>query len=1081
MEKKTNRFHLSKKMLTGTTLFFASMGMVSANPSDLGSSLPKSDLIVVSPQQSKITVSGIIEEQLGPVIGASVVEKGTSNGVITDMDGKFSLTVSPNAILVISYVGYVEQQIPVKNQKSFKILLKEDTQALDEVVVVGYGTQKKVNLTGSVSTINVSELAESRPITNVSQALAGMAAGVSVSSNSNQPGNDNADIKVRGQGTLNSSSPLIIIDGVEAGINTVNPQDIETMTVLKDAASASIYGSRAANGVILITTKQGKTGSLKLEYNGYVSFASIRKTLEPVSNYADYMELVNEGYTNSGLGTIFSQENIDAWRNDAGRNPLMYPNTNWIEETFKSSTATNHVVSMSGGSEKIHFYGSFGYSNTPGVLANSDYTKYNGRLNLDANIKPWLKLGMQVNGYVSDMGPAAKYADSGTVVDDIFTYASATTPGMVFQAPDGRFGAMNNPEDDAQAASNNPLARAAKIAGNIRKNNLRARFVGTLTPMKGLSLTASYSYELMDESRERKPLFIDQWNFQTETVTWSNKGKTSIMNYNGKIERYFSDAVLRYDSKFLNNKLGLNFMVGASQELYRSKNFSATKYDLIDLNLGVINGATGEASASGSMLEWAMHSYFGRINLNWTDKYLLEFNLRADGSSRFLPGKRWGYFPSGSAAWRIDQEAFMEGLVNKGLSNLKLRLSYGALGNNSVGNYDALALYSNKDNTSSKNLLSYVLNNSLATGLAQAVIANPELTWETTNVADIGLDFGLFSNRLTGTIDYFNKRTTGILINLPAPDVHGIASIPKVNSATVTNQGFEFAVGWQDQIKDFTYGINANFTYVKNEVNKFKGKGEGGKSISGANLIWEGHSINSQYLLRVDRLIQTDEDMKLVQQLIDNAPMDPTTNKKINPFAAFGTPQKGDLLYKDVNGPDGVPDGIINNYDKEIVSDGPNPKYLFGINLNAAWKGFDFSILMQGSMGAKVYWQELAYNTPTVRKGYQINKEVADGRWYEGRTDATFPRLVEYNSSKLNQQQSDFYLQNKDFLKIRNIQLGYTLPKAWTTACQIERIRIYGSLENFFTFTNYKGFDPEVSGMKYPSMRQAVVGLNVTF
>lgn len=1082
MEKKMNRFHLSKKMFAGTTLFLcASMSMASTVPSDIGPSLLKSDFIVTSPQQAKITVSGMVEDQFGAIIGASVVEKGTANGTITDIDGKFSLEVSPNATLVISYIGYVEQRIPVKNQKNIKVLLKEDTQTLEEVVVVGYGTQKKVNLTGSVSTINVSELAESRPITNVSQALAGMAAGVSVASGNNQPGNDNAEIKVRGQGTLNSSSPLIIIDGVEAGINTVNPQDIETMTVLKDAASASIYGSRAANGVILITTKQGKTGSLKLEYNGYVSFASIRKTLEPVSNYADYMELVNEGYTNSDLGTIFSPETIKTWRDDAGKNPLMYPNTNWIEETFKPSTATNHVVSMSGGSEKIRFYSSFGYSDTPGVMPNSGYTKYSGRLNLDADVKPWLKLGVQLNGYVSDMGPAGKYSDSGTVIDDIFTYASATTPGMVFEAPDGRLGAMNNPEDDAQSAVNNPIARAKRIQGNIRKNNLRARFVGTLKPMEGLSLTASYSYELMDESRESKPVFLDQWNFQTETVTYSNKGKTNIKNYDGKVERYFNDVVLRYDTKLFNDNLGLNFMAGASQELYRSKNFSATKYDLIDLSLGVINGATGDTNASGSMTEWAMHSYFGRINLNWKDRYLFEFNLRSDGSSRFLSNKRWGYFPSGSAAWRIDQESFMEGLVSKGLSSLKFRVSYGALGNNSVGNYDALSLYANKDNTTNKNILNYVLNNALVTGLAQAVIANPELTWETTKVADVGIDFGFFGNRLTGTIDYFNKRTTGILINLPAPDVHGIASIPKVNSATVTNQGFEFTAGWQDNIKDFSYGINANFTYVTNKVNKFKGTGEGGKSISGANLIWEGHSINSQYLLRVDRLLQTDDDMKLVQQIIDNAPTDPSTGKKVNPFAAFGTPQKGDLLYKDVSGPDGKPDGIINNYDKEIVSDGPNPKYMLGLNLNAAWKGFDISILMQGSLGAKVYWQSLAYNTPTVRKGYQINKEVADGRWYEGRTDATYPRLMEYNSSKLNQQTSDFYLQNKNFLKIRNIQLGYTLPKAWTNACQIERVRIYGSLENFFTFTSYKGFDPEVDGMKYPSMKQAVVGLNVTF
>lgn len=1070
--EKANYFRLSRKTLAGTVLMLVSACMVSASPLKKQGLTPAPDLIIMSPQQVMVAVIGKIEDQSGPIAGASVVEKGTTNGVISDIDGNFKLTVSPKSVLVISFVGYIEQQITVGSQRAFNIMLKEDTKQLEEVVVVGYGTQKKANLSGSVSTINVSELAEGRPVNNVSQALAGMAAGVTVTSSNNQPGNDNADIKVRGQGTLNSSSPLVVIDGVEASINTVLPQDIETMTVLKDASSAAIYGSRAANGVILITTKQGKAGKLKLEYNGYVSFASIRKTLTPVSNYADYMELVNEGYANSNLPTIFSQASIDTWRKDAGKNPLLYPNTDWIDTTFSTSTATNHVVSISGGGDQFHFYSSFGYSNTPGVMANAGYTKYSGRLNMDADVKSWLNLGIQVNGYLSDMEPGARYASSGTVIDDVFAYASATTPSMVFQAPDGRFGGIQNPEDDAQANANNPLKRAYGFTGNIRKNNLRARFFGTLKPLKGLSVTASYSYELLDEERTRKPDYLDSWNFLTETPI-SSKGKTYIYNYDGKVERYFNDIVLHYGSKFLGDKLNFNFMAGASQELYRSKNFATTKYDLVDTSLGVINAATGDASSSGSLTEWAMHSYFGRINLGWADKYLAEFNLRADGSSRFVSGKRWGVFPSGSVAWRIDQEAFMENMVYKGLSSLKLRASYGSLGNNSVGNYDALPLYSNKD--AGGNILSYVLNNGLAIGLAQADIANSGLTWETTKVADVGLDFGLLNNRLTGTVDYFNKRTTGILISLPAPSVHGIASIPKMNSATVTNQGVEVTLGWQNKVKDFSYGINTNFTYVKNIVNKFKGKDEDGQSLSGANLIWEGHAINSQYLLRVDRILQTDEDMALVQKMIDNAPIDKATGKRVNPFAAFGTPQKGDLLYRDVNG-----DGLVNNLDKQIVSDGPNPTYLFGLTLNAAWKGLDLSLLLQGSMGAKVYWQSTAYNTPTVRYGYQINKEVADGRWQEGRTDASYPRLLQY-SDKRNQQLSDFYLQDKNFLKIRNLQLGYTVPESWVNACAIEKVRIYAGLENFFTFTSYKGFDPEVSGLNYPTMKQAVVGFNVIF
>ena len=510
-------------------------------------------------------------------------------------------------------------------------------------------------------------------------------------------------------------------------------------------------------------------------------------------------------------------------------------------------------------------------------------------------------------------------------------------------------------------------------------------------------------------------------------------------------------------------------MLGASQELYRFKNFYASRQDMIDLSMNSLNGATGLSNSGGDRTEWAMRSYFSRLNLNWQDKYLFEFNLRADGSSRFQADKRWGYFPSASAAWRIDQEKFMESAFNNQLSNLKLRVSYGALGNNSVGNYDSQALYTSNDGQ-----FNYSLANTLVPGMAMAAIPNRRLTWETTKVFDVGFDFGFLGNRLTGTFDYFNKRTTDILINLPAPGVHGTTSIPKVNSAIVTNNGVEFTLGWQDKVSDFSYGATANFTYITNKVNKFKGTDKGGMAINGSNLIWEGHSINSQYLLRVDRILQTDEDMQLVQKMIDNAPVDEHGNK-VNPFAAFGKPQKGDFLYKDINN-----DGIIDNNDKEIVSDGPNPKFLFGLNLNAAWKGFDLSALIQGSFGAKVFWKDMAYNTPTVRKGYQLNKEVAEGSWTEGRTDATYPRLLNYEDN-INTQMSDFYLQNKSFVKIRNIQLGYTLPKLFTTKMGIERVRIYGSLENFFTFTRYKGFDPEVSGMAYPSMKQAVVGINVSF
>lgn len=594
---------------------------------------------------------------------------------------------------------------------------------------------------------------------------------------------------------------------------------------------------------------------------------------------------------------------------------------------------------------------------------------------------------------------------------------------------------------------------------------MRARFFGTLKPFKGFSITASYTYEFLDEDRSRKPVFIDSWNFQTNTITATTRGRTSLYNYDGKTQRFFGDVVARYESRFANDRLGLNAMLGASQERYYTHNFSASKYDLIDLSLNVMNAAIGEASASGSSAEWAMRSFFGRVNLDWENKYLLELNLRADQSSRFLSNKRTGYFPSASVAWRMEQEPFMANLVEKGLSNLKLRLSYGSLGNNSVGNYDALATYANRP--SSGTAYNYVLNNALVLGLAQARLANPELTWESTYMTNVGVDFGFLNNRLTGTVDYFHKRTKDILINLPAPMVHGTATIPKQNSATVTNQGVELTLGWQDKVGDFSYGVSGNFTYVKNIVNKYKGTDKGGMTISGANVIWEGRPINAQYLLQVDRIIQTDEDLAIVKDMLAKNP---------NAFDAFGTPQKGDFLYKDVDG-----NGVIDLNDRSIVSDGPNPKFQFGLNLNAAWKGIDFSILFQGQAGAEIYWQNDLVNTSSVRQGYQLNKEVCDGRWYEGRTDATYPRLLEYQDQR-NKQVSDFYLENLSFLKIRNIQLGYTLPKAWTNKLTLDRIRVYASMENFFTFTSFRGFDPELGAdLSYPAMKNMVVGINVTF
>lgn len=1054
---------LPKRIVLGASLAFIAAGALGATGHD--STSPHADVVAGIMQQK--TIRGKVVDALGePVIGANVIVKGSVNGVITDVDGNFTLIdVAPGDVIQISYIGYLTKEVKVTNALTeLNVTLKEDAQALEEVVVVGYGSEKKVNLTGSVANVNIAELSESRPITDVSQGLAGMAAGVQVTSGSNKPGDNTATIMIRGQGTLNNAAPLVIIDGVEGALSSVHPQDIESLSVLKDAASAAIYGSRAANGVILITTRAGKQGKVKVEYNGYLSWESAGKTFDLVSNYADYMELINEGFTNSNLPTTYSAGSIDLWRENAGKDALKYPNTNLMDAMFKTSLSNNHTVSVSGGSEKIRFYTSFGFLDNPGVMENSGYKKTQARVNLDVDVASWLKIGTNLNGYVA-------FTEPGTdKMKDIFTYAAATSPGMIFRAPDGRFGATNNGEDDPQNAANNPLYRLYKTDGENQDRYMKARFYGTLTPVKGLTLTGSFNYMFRDKTSDSKPVFIEQWNFQNETVTSTGVGKTSYMNSDYKWNDYLMDVTAAYQNKV--SRLEYSVMAGASQELFRYKWFKTTKQDLIDTGLGSLDGAVGAASSSGNTVEWVMRSYFGRIKLNWDNKYLVEANLRADGSSRFLKGNRWGYFPSASAAWRISEEPFVKDLAEKvTLSNLKLRASYGMLGNNALrsknadieGNYDAQALYGASN---------YVLNNNVVTGLAMLAIPNAGLTWEKTKIFNAALDFGFLDNRLTGTLEYFHKKTEDILIDLPAPLVNGNASIPRQNAGVVVNKGVEISLGWQDRIKDFSYYVNGNVTFLKNRVTKFKGEES---AITNADMIKEGYPINVQYGYVVDRIIQTEEDLAYVQQLIENTPIDPATGKPKKTFPS-NTPQLGDLLYRDMNG-----DGVINDDDRRIIGNGATPKCTFGLNLGGAYKGFDFSVLLQGVTGVETYWLD-NYFRPSVRHSYQLNKKIADGRWHEGITPgaARYPRLLEFNDNR-NTLISDFWVQNRSFLKIKNVQLGYSFTRAAFPSLPVDRIRIYGSLENFFTFTKYDGLDPEVSGVDYPAMKQAVVGINLSF
>lgn len=1005
--------------------------------------------------QERVSVQGTVTDTQGqPLPGANIRVKSTGQLVSTDMGGQFSVSALPSDELTVTLLGYADKTEPVNNRTVLFIQLETVTAALEEVVVVGFGTQRKENLTGAVASISMAERSKGRPITSLSAGLAGLASGLYVNQGNGRPGGDGATLRIRGQGTLNSSSPLVIIDGAVGDMNLLNPQDVESISVLKDAASAAIYGSRAANGVILITTKQGKSGDFRVNYNMHLSNTRPSNIIRMVSNYANYMELINEGYRNSdpNANPVFSQNMIDLWRQHEGVDPLKYPNTDWVAEVFKPNLQQNHDISFSGGSSNVSYFGSFSYLNHPGIIERSGYQRYTGRINLEAKVKSWITLGTNLNGLFAK-------TDVGTdVLDDVFTYAAASTPGIVLRAPDGRFGSPNNPEDDPSV--NNVLHRLYGKKGDIRENRLNARFYGKVQPIKEIVVEGSFNYTFRDRFRYEQPEFYDRWNFLTNTVVSAGTGRTSVTNRNDKNLQYYMDGIIRFDKAVFNDQLQINAMVGASQEYYKDHWFSALKRDLIDPSLTVIDAATMDPVAGGNASDWAMRSYFGRVNLAWNGKYLFEANLRRDGTSRFAAGAgRWGWFPSFSAGWRISEESFFnENWVNE----LKIRASYGSLGNNAIGNYEYLAVYSPAN---------YILNNTLYVGFAQTALSNAALTWESTYITNIGIDFGLFSNRLTGVLDIFDKTTKNILIDLPAPLVVGNASIPKQNSAQVRNRGIEVTLNYRNQTAGgFTYEIGGNFTFVDNKVTKYKG---GERTLSGSNLIQEGYAINTQYVLIVDRIIQTEADLQRVQSMIDNAPVN-ENGQKINPFASFGRPGMGDFLYKDLND-----DGIINDEDRTTIGHGTAPRYSFGLNLAFDYKGFDFSALLQGNAGLKAIWRD-GYHTTGVRWGYQLNQDVVDGRWYPGRTDAKYPRLLVYTDNR-NLQNSDFWLQDKSFLRVRNLQLGYTLPRSITAKARISTLRIYGSLENYFTFTSYTGFDPEVSGTNYPTLKHALFGINITF
>jgi len=984
-------------------------------------------------QPAKIVKGTVTDSNHEPLIGASVIVKGSSEGVITGNDGEFELYAAPGSVLVVSYMGFHDSEITVGSSSTYNVVLAEDAEYLEDVVVIGFGTVKKANLTGSVSAVKFDEKMTSRASLSLASALTGMNAGLNIAQTTGTPGSEGFSILVRGQGTMNDSSPLVLIDGIPGAINDVNPADVESVSVLKDAASAAIYGSRAANGVILITTKKGGEGKFEVVYNGYAGFESAANKIDFISDMATHMELVNE----SEGREKYPQAQIDQWRTESAKGNPLYPNTNWYDEMLNTSIVQEHTLAVRGGTQRSNIAMSLGYLNNDGIIDNSGFTKYSFRMNANTKVTDWLELGGNVYGFWSDRDPID--------VSAFFSSIRNTVPGVTPKAEDGRYGG-NMFQDMVQVS--NPRAIVDNVRGNYERQKVGAKFYSKVSFLKYFQWETSIGGDFDNRRNWEYTRPYSLWNFQTEVETPSSASVDQLLNSSIRYYTTVVNSLVRFNATVAKNH-HVAALVGYDQQYNRMDNFNATKQDVLgDDQLYVMNAASEMFSIKGNATDDALQSYFGRINYDYKGKYLLEANARYDGSSRFARENRWGFFPSFSAGWRITEEAFAAPLKTV-FDELKLRASYGQLGNNRIGDYTYQSVYG---------LLLVPMGGTLQQGVAATTLANSSVKWETTTMTNIGFDFAMFRNRLQVSADWYDKTTDDILAKKPIPYTMGFNTPSWQNIAKMRNRGVEFEASWNGNIgRDFVYSLSGNLSTAKNEVLKF-----GDDEASGLYMIKEGKPYHAFYLLEYDHIIQSQAE---VDQLLADGY---TFAKEIG-----GTPSPGDLLYKDTND-----DKIFNLEDRTVRDYSTLPSMTYGLTFNAAFKGIDFTVMGQGRSGAHGYWGNDGFNTFNINEGF-LQRSVILNRWTAENPSTKYPRLLT-SASVLNTVNSDYWLYNTSYFRIKSIQLGYTLPSNFTKKFNVKRLRIYTNLENYFTFTQFEGYNPENPSMAYPLMKQCVFGINVT-
>lgn len=969
--------------------------------------------------QTQSNVNGLITDSSGePLIGVSIQVKGTTHGTISDLDGKFMLLAKTGDILRISYVGYTPQEIKLTGNQQLRIIMEEDTKRLEEVVVVGYGTQKKVNLTGSVSSITADELAN-KPVMSTAQALAGLAPGLSVLQTSGRPGTG-ATVKIRGTGTFSNAGtdPLVLIDGLSGSIDDVDPNDIQSISFLKDAASASIYGNRSANGVILIETKKGVQGKTTISYSN--SFGWQRPTeLPDFLPSWEYAEYYNMAMHNMGRQDTYLPEQIQKFRD--GSDPDNYPNVNHLKWLLESGSGFQHQhnISIQGGNATTSYNLSVGYRNQEGMTARTSNERMTALFSMKSEIAKGLTLNLNINAYNNKYNAPNGEPQS---IDGMIGYTVRQGPIYAGKKTDGSFGYQDNYSPEAWLASESFIQ-------NINRNISASGQLKWDTPVEGLSLIgkAGVNYWTKYDKAYRADTYFDE----TKTV-----GPATLNVWTANNTYTTFEALATYEKQIKNHSFKL--LAGTSVEQSANRGLEGYRNTFPNNYLYELgSGDKSTATNNSSLEEYALLSFFGRINYSFKDRYLLEANLRYDGSSRFADGHRWGLFPSVSAGWRVSEEDFWK---NSGLSNvfdnLKLRASYGVLGNQNIGVYPYQQTYNLGHD--------YPFGNpaALQSGAYMSVYNNPEITWEKTAITDIGLDFSLFNGAFSGTVDYFYKYTSDILAPVEVSSIMG-RSVGQSNVGAVSNKGIEVNLTYNGRIgNSFRFSIAPNFTWVKNAVEKLANGAT--EEINNNRIV--GQPIGIIYGYETDGLF-------VDQAEIDAAPEQLVGKSSLNP---------GYVKYKDISGPDGVPDGKVDaQYDRTVLGS-TTPKFYYGLNLSASYKGFDFSALLQGLGGHKrLIGSYMAY---AFYNGGQIQRWQADNCWTEATPDkwAEYPRLETLNMNNTNLQTSDYWIRNASFLRLKNVQIGYTLPKVWTKKIGLENVRVYISGQNLCSFNSfYKGWDPE--------------------